>query len=306
MKLVYHKDPAGNFGDDLNPWLWGELLGPEFFDGDERLLFYGVGTLLSPRTVRRPGKKIVFGSGAASRARIRLDCSFDVRCVRGPLTAKALGLREEFAVTDPACLVADTSVGRRDAPKEYAVSVIPHHLSVGMLDWDDVSARCGMRWIDPRSPFLRVFEEIRRSRLVLTESLHGAVVADAFRVPWIPIRYSHRFLEFKWRDWAESLGIDLAIAELPAAFTGALSPAARAKNLFRRALGTLAANRAWSRRPCRRSTADEVAAFARALSRVAREVAPRLSSDAALERALGRLRDKLDELRVRRDGPRPV
>lgn len=306
MKLVYHRDRGGNFGDDLNPWLWGELLGPEFFDDDESELFYGVGTLLSPRSARRPGKKIVFGSGAASEARIEVDRSFDVRCVRGPLTARALGVSEELAVTDPACLVVETGFGKSGVPKGHDVSLIPHHLSLGMLDWGDVSARCGMRWIDPRWPFLRVFEEIRSSRLVLTESLHGAIVADAFRVPWIPIRYSHRFLEFKWRDWAGSLGIDLAIAELPPAFSGALPLATRAKNLFRRALGALGGKKAWTRRPYRRSTEAEIAGFLRALARVPREAAPCLSSDAALERARARLREKLDELRVRRSGSRAV
>ena len=31
MKLFYYKDPTGNFGDDLNPWIWYSLA-PELFN----------------------------------------------------------------------------------------------------------------------------------------------------------------------------------------------------------------------------------------------------------------------------------
>jgi succinoglycan biosynthesis protein ExoV len=33
MKLFYFKDPAGNFGDDLNLWLWPKVL-PGILDED--------------------------------------------------------------------------------------------------------------------------------------------------------------------------------------------------------------------------------------------------------------------------------
>ena len=36
MKLYYYKAPLGNFGDDLNPWLWPRLL-PDIFDDDGRV-----------------------------------------------------------------------------------------------------------------------------------------------------------------------------------------------------------------------------------------------------------------------------
>ena len=58
VKLYYYKATAGNFGDDLNSWLWDRLL-PNAFDGicyhrhsshernnNENTLFVGIGTLL--------------------------------------------------------------------------------------------------------------------------------------------------------------------------------------------------------------------------------------------------------------------
>ena len=47
MKLVYYQDPKGNFGDDLNPWLWERLL-PGRLDDDPSELLVGMGTILEP------------------------------------------------------------------------------------------------------------------------------------------------------------------------------------------------------------------------------------------------------------------
>jgi len=48
---------------------------------------------------------------------------------------------------------------------------------------------------------------IQQSRLLIAEAMHGAIVADALRVPWIPIRFHKHILPFKWRDWCASLNM---------------------------------------------------------------------------------------------------
>jgi hypothetical protein len=45
VRLEYFKSPAGNFGDDLNPWLWDGLLPGLLHEGDGDVLL-GVGTIL--------------------------------------------------------------------------------------------------------------------------------------------------------------------------------------------------------------------------------------------------------------------
>lgn len=37
MKLYYYESKEGNFGDDLNRWLWDSIF-PGFFDSDENRL----------------------------------------------------------------------------------------------------------------------------------------------------------------------------------------------------------------------------------------------------------------------------
>ena len=35
--------------------------------------------------------------------------------------------------------------------------------------------------------------------------MHGAIVADTLRVPWIPVRTNPKILPFKWLDWCQSV-----------------------------------------------------------------------------------------------------
>ena len=72
MKLHYCKTPLGNFGDDLNTWLWPTLLGDSFFNGDEDSLFLGVGTILNKKIPKEP-EKIVLGTGTGYQRPPKVD-----------------------------------------------------------------------------------------------------------------------------------------------------------------------------------------------------------------------------------------
>ena len=65
MKLYYYRDPVGNFGDDLNPWIWTTLL-PDFLDDDDTDLFLGIGTVINSAVPSAP-RKLVFGAGLLTR-----------------------------------------------------------------------------------------------------------------------------------------------------------------------------------------------------------------------------------------------
>jgi succinoglycan biosynthesis protein ExoV len=52
-----------------------------------------------------------------------------------------------------------------------------------------------------------VLDALQKTRALLTEGLHGAIVADAFRIPWTAIKSSPALLDFKWEDWCRSIGI---------------------------------------------------------------------------------------------------
>jgi len=102
MKLTFHR--GDNFGDKLNPLIFEHYL-PDFFDDDTSIRFLGIGTILGLKKFAE-GKKIVFSSGASNTMRStygevpELDDSYDIYCVRGPLTAELLNLPSEKAITD--------------------------------------------------------------------------------------------------------------------------------------------------------------------------------------------------------------
>jgi Polysaccharide pyruvyl transferase len=210
MKLYYYQDSAGNFGDDLNAWLWPRLI-PDLLGSDDGVLLVGIGTLLNNR-IPAASTKLIFGSGAGYGAKPRIDGSWKFLCVRGPLTADALDLPPELAVTDSAALV------NRLAPvveKRHAASFMPHHASkiraeVDGLDLSGICERSGVHYIDPSGEPSSILTEIQASKLVLGEAMHACIVADSLRVPWIPVRLYDHILSFKWWDWCRSLELEYA------------------------------------------------------------------------------------------------
>ena len=279
MKLEYFRAHNGNFGDDLNAWLWPRLFpGPPDEDG-RRLV--GIGSILDTRYSTLPGTKIVFGSGARSPVTApRLDTSWDVRFVRGPLTAMALGLGPSAAVTDGAAALACLRLPLVNRTPE--VGFMPHYRTLAIVDWEKVCEKSAIRFIDPTRPVAEVLGAIGAVDRLITEAMHGAIVADLFRVPWLRVRCHGMHYEgpdvseFKWSDWGSSLSVDVA-AE--AFVTLALSP----RSLLKRAASYPL--HAW-----RQSTVG------RTLRRVADSRRFRLSHPSTLGRAVKRVEAQVQQL----------
>jgi hypothetical protein len=144
-----------------------------------------------------------------------------------------------------------------------------------------------------------VLIELQQTELLLAESMHGAIVADALRVPWIAVRMYGRFTQFKWQDWTESVSVALRIADVPPVFERKPTLLKRvdyaAKRVFaRRGLG----DDNWSRLETRASTEDEVSQTLRTLERVPQQQPPCLSEDRILLELNTRLMEKLSEVRA--------
>ncbi len=214
LQLYYYRDPIGNFGDDLNPWLWPRLLGRSIekcFDDDT--LFVGIGSVLNERIPPSPPKKVVVGSGCGYGSLPAVTSRWQFYWVRGPLTARALNLPPSMAICDGAALVRERIEPAPGAGR--AVAFMPHHLTACEDDWRVVCESLGIRYLDAASPVEATIEGIRTSGVLITEAMHGAIVADALRVPWIAARTRRRINEFKWRDWTASLRLEHRFEWLP-------------------------------------------------------------------------------------------
>lgn len=211
MKLFYYETRSHkNFGDELNPWLWSRLL-PEL-DNCPKSIFVGIGTLLNDTTLKLIEKAetvIVFSTGAGygSSLRFRPPSNWQIYCVRGPLSAKRLNLPISLAVTDGAALLKRFFAPVGESERRYDFSYMPHFRHGDRALFKAVCKRAGIHYIDPVGEIETVIADISQSRVLISEAMHGAIVADTLRVPWIPVRTSPKILPFKWQDWCASVGL---------------------------------------------------------------------------------------------------
>ena len=174
--------------------------------------------------------------------------------------------------------------------KRYQVSFMPHWESVPRGNWVSICQRAGVNYIDPGQSVTTVLDQLLASEVVITEAMHGAIVSDALRVPWIPVlplRVSHRM---KWHDWASALGLTLDFEKI-------VGP-----NAYEWTISRLESGR-WRYR-CDKygswlSNIDEPFAFltARALKRLAGQ-RPYLSADRAIASAHQQMLEKLEQFKA--------
>jgi succinoglycan biosynthesis protein ExoV len=207
MTPFYWESDYGNFGDDLNLWLWDFLL-PGFRDVHPEVLLVGVGTVLNRVLLPKGVKKLIVGSGFGYG--VPPDMSdpdkWDIRCVRGPLTAEKLGIDASLGIIDPAVMVAEMPEFQNLSKTSEAIFVPHWESTIGGI-WPTVCKAAGLAYVDPRGEAKSVIKAIAQSKLVVAESMHAAILADAFRIPWVAVKTSQEINTFKWNDWAATLDV---------------------------------------------------------------------------------------------------
>jgi succinoglycan biosynthesis protein ExoV len=129
--------------------------------------------------------------------------------------------------------------------------------------------------------------------------MHGAIIADTLRTPWIPVKCYSNILEFKWQDWCGSLNMRYEPEILPEVWDAErfLSPKARLKNHVKRAGFKIGLGEGWMPPPPTRSTSSQIDALVERLVAIANTARSNLSEDLVFARALERLEEKLELFR---------
>lgn len=206
-----------NFGDHVNSWLWQEVA-PEVIDDDMDVRLVGVGSLIKKDLGLVRGRKVIIGTGSGygSPPAPEQVSEWDVVCVRGPETARLMGLDPRVAATDSAWLINRCrSLAEVPSTKTGGVQFIPHWTTHLRGNWAKACSAAGIEYVDPFADSKETIRGIARASLVITESLHGAIFADYFRTPWIAVSSPTGILPFKWHDWCASLGLDYQPYLLP-------------------------------------------------------------------------------------------
>ncbi len=201
MKVVF-AEGSDNVGDDLNAWIWPALTGDIHSEGTALL---GIGTLLNAEFCRRleGARKIcVMGTGAGYGKPPVTDERWHFYGVRGKRTAASLNLNADLAVADSAYLMASLD-WEQYRQKRSNVVVVPHHRSLRYVDWQAVCDQAGLQFLSPLTPPAEFVVALTQARLVITEAMHGAILADIARVPWKGFSFGGQFNPQKWGDWAD-------------------------------------------------------------------------------------------------------
>ena len=195
-RVFYHLGRP-NFGDDLNPWILGQLSGATFRWGSTSgAHVLGVGSI----GARATGDSWVMGSGllrplgAGDRPKVGR-----VLALRGALTAEMLRVEAPY-LGDPVCLI--DRLLPRPSGGGGGLGVVPHAINVAA--WRRaLRAREDARVIDPAGGPLAVVRAIAACDRVASQSLHGLVVADAYGIPAVWMEPSEGMVggRFKFDDY---------------------------------------------------------------------------------------------------------
>jgi hypothetical protein len=166
---------------------WGDLLGPlllERFAGVqtawepfETAELVTVGSVLQLMPRDWPG--IVAGAGMLKRSSpFRYGPHTEILALRGPRTAR--GVPGDYALGDPG-LLADELLSQLPL-KEHLLGILPHWHD-RELEHRPEFLRYKPLIIHANEPPLDVIRKIGSCRKLVTSSLHGVIVADAFGIP---------------------------------------------------------------------------------------------------------------------------
>ena len=207
-----------NFGDALVPLLISKFTDFTPINGPAATAqVVTLGSVIETLPASWPG--IVAGAGKIRGDKPSSLPNATILSVRGPLTAAALGA-PNAALGDPGLLANElVTVEERD----FEVGIVPH--------WSDTRLAYDYRFenlpgrvvISPLQDPLTVVGMIGRCKKIVTSSLHGAVVADAFGIPRrteIAARFLYDEYEggtFKFEDYNASVGLPFVIGELQTA-----------------------------------------------------------------------------------------
>ncbi|MCL2038751.1 polysaccharide pyruvyl transferase family protein [Candidatus Saccharibacteria bacterium] len=195
-----------NFGDEITAVLF------EHYNLNAKRVRYNEAELFSTGTIlgwQKINKAIILGSGMDSHAKYRPEAKVGGGVVfyglRGKNTAKLVGVApKNITLGDPGLMMA--RVVKKPAAK-YRIGVVPNS-----VDWAAAKKLYGklpVKMINPsRTLFMgakrqtrKVVKEIASCEMILSSSLHGNVIADAYGIPNAHITLGKKVSEEKFRDY---------------------------------------------------------------------------------------------------------
>jgi pyruvyltransferase len=140
---------------------------------------------------------VVWGAGLIESTRIEVPEGVEFLAVRGPLTRRLLSGDVPDLYCDPGALAPLRY--QRSPSRAHAIGIVPHYADrpyVGSTDPD-------VFVIDVLRPVQQVVSMITSCDVIISSSLHGIVIAEAFDIPTAWVTFGDRLKggSFKFRDY---------------------------------------------------------------------------------------------------------
>jgi pyruvyltransferase len=185
-----------NFGDDLNPHLFERISGQSVrLEAKQRYPhLLGMGSIANCSCET----SFILGSGMLSPL---VSTKYaEVFSVRGHQSRDTMGLSSNTPLGDPMVTIG---LWIERNPK-YELGIVPH-----VAEFASIRSVIGkqVKIIDPAASPMSVVKAISECRLILSQSLHGLIVADALGIPNVWIEPSSKMIggDFKFRDYFSTI-----------------------------------------------------------------------------------------------------
>lgn len=213
MKTYYWRGMP-NFGDLLGPLLLKHFTYMEAkWSPREYASIITVGSILEHVLPSTHFNGVIAGAGFLKPGS-SIKFLGPVLSVRGPLSlSRIVSKRRNIGMGDPG-LLANELVGDQD--KQYHLGVVPHW-SDNVLAKNPLFLKYNPLIINVQDDPLTVIRQIGSCRKIVSSSLHGIVLADAFGIPrrieMAPsmLTSPHEGGTYKWEDYSASLDMKLEI-----------------------------------------------------------------------------------------------
>ena len=216
-----------NFGDALNlvlvPFIFGKKAVPRRycfeFDYKRHINIQCVGSVLADID----SKSVVCGIGAISE-NVRVQHKpYKIISVRGPLTRALLisqGIECPPQYGDPALLLPRIYKPKCNSIQKKIIGFIPHYADQSKQVVKEIGMLQDVKFIDILMPpakfkpailnhWKSFIDSICECEVVISSSLHGLIVADAYGIPTLWVKFGDDVFgnDFKFYDYYASLGI---------------------------------------------------------------------------------------------------
>jgi len=196
-----------NFGDAINPFIVHKLTKNKVVRSGIKTtepFYMAIGSILNLAT----DKAIVWGSGLIARDKLYKSKPLAIHAVRGPLTRKKLidaGCSCPLVYGDPALLLP--RLYKPKIKKKYNLGILPHYIDKEH-PWVLDAKRRGYNVINITNPDpIEVLNHILQCKHIVTSSLHGLIVSDAYGIPNTWVTFSDKLMggTFKFEDYFASV-----------------------------------------------------------------------------------------------------